>query len=339
MRTLAVALASIGLAACIETTLNEQPDLDDPDAGDTDDGGVSGDVDPWPPGTPLGGVRGTICETAERGLRGVQVLIEHEYGVASAFTNDDGDYVLTDVPAGEWVLVAIGDDYFAQIPVLVPENEVAEIVHPECDAVCDIPVPCVGLAEAIDRGGARLRFDDMLYVDNVSDDLDICMDPWMVAFSQASQDLVFGQAPPVRIGLGQAASYPYSVDVYGGLGERAWWCVERWQYIAPSTTYTYDGSLAPDRLMDLIVDRTDLNLNMVEDHVDAFDGQLQTQHNIWNTEAEHPIFLVGRERSLIRLAGPGSRPRVTVRVRNLGQVAGTARITEVIPPGFIVGGI
>ncbi len=87
MRTLAVALASIGLAACIETTLNEQPDLDDPDAGDTDDGGVSGDVDPWPPGTPLGGVRGTICETAERGLRGVQVLIEHEYGVASATTS------------------------------------------------------------------------------------------------------------------------------------------------------------------------------------------------------------------------------------------------------------
>jgi hypothetical protein len=332
----------IAMASCIDYTVTPQPPIDDPEVRDPGGGGANGDIDPWPEGTPVGGVFGTLCETAESGLAGVEMLIEHRWGVARTFTNADGYYRLENVPAGTYTLVAIGDDYFAQLSVLVPPNEIVELSHAECTAICDFPIPCVGLAEAVDRRAARLRFQDGLVVQNTSSDIDICIDDWMVALSDTSQDVLFGQGEPVHIAPGRSQLYPYSVDVYGNLGDFAnfaWWCVERFQYIAGGSSYEYNGSLRPSRLFDLVHDRTDINRNGVEDHADVVDGQLQTQHNIWNTEAEHPIFLVGRERSLVRLTGPGSRPTLRVQVQNLGQVAGTARVTEIVPRGFLVSGV
>lgn len=336
MRTLMATLASLSLLGCIDYELTPDPEGELPSDEPDDRAEPRGDEDPLPPGTPTGGLHGRICATADQGLAGVQVMLEHEHGVSRTLTNASGEYHLADVPAGNYTLVIESPDYAAQIPVLVSPNEDVELSHPECDDMCEIPVPCVGLAEALDRQGAQLRFGQSMELHNLSSDLDICIDEWMVAFSDDSQDMVFGTAEPAYVAPRRSQSFPYSVDVFGGLGDAAWWCVERWQSTAPGSDYTYNGSLRPNRLMDLVVDRTDYNRSGIEDHVDVFDGQLQTQHNLWNTIAEHPVLLVGRERSLVRLAGPGSRPTLRVQVRNLGQQPGVGQVVERVPPGFTV---
>ena len=49
------------------------------------------------------------------------------------------------------------------------------------------------------------------------------------------------------------------------------------------------GSLAPEILLAYIRDRTDVNYNGVEDHTDYINvggrDRIQTQSNVWNTEA------------------------------------------------------
>lgn len=341
MNNLVRALPLVLVVGCIEYDLTADVEHDDPEASEPPPGGAEGSDTPWPTDTPLGGLRGKICHGLDEGIAGIQVLVEHEWGVARTVTDEEGNYLLDNIPAGEHTLVAAGAEYFFQDRVLVSPNEIVEISHPECIADCDIPIPCIGLAEAMDRGAASIQYQASMgvgavVVRNLSDDLNICIEDWMVAFSPESQDVMFGPRRSQHLPPWDSASFPYAVDVFGGVGQNAWWCVERWQYTQSGSYYTYNGSLRPSRLMSLVVDRTDLNGSGIEDHVDTVDGQIQTQHNIWNEEAAHPIFLVGRKSSLVQLSGPSQRRPIELQVRNLGQRWGTGRVQEIIPPGFNV---
>jgi hypothetical protein len=309
----------------------QSPDVDQdtlPDSGTDQESNIPDDV-------MKGGVQGTICETADSGMAGVQILVEHEWGVAQTITDDTGYYEILDLPVGDHVLIATSIDYFDQISVHVSANEVVQMLSDECNADCDISVPCVGLAEAIDRDGAIVSLNDQgIVIKNTSVDLQICLDEWIVVLSDESQDAGVGQIPMVHLTPGKSHTYGYAIDIYDDKGDEAWWCLERWQYTAPGSAYSYNGSLMPRPIHNFVKDRTDTNVNTIEDHVDVGELALQTQHNLWNTEAENPVVLVGRQRSLVELVGESMRRQVVIQVRNLGQQPGTASVTEVIPPGY-----
>ena len=182
------AIIAIALLGCSDYELNPDDPSEDEVPEDTDPGKQDGDTE-LPDGVAYGGVQGAICADSESGWEGLDVLVEHEHGVARTTTDADGFFQLTELPVGEHVLVATGPDYLQQIPILISENEVISLQSDECDADCDIPVPCVGLAEAIDRDAAWIMLvDEGIEVANTSDDLDIC-----IRQQEIDRDLLLGQ--------------------------------------------------------------------------------------------------------------------------------------------------
>ena len=329
-------MAALLSAACVGYGLSGDPDGSAPRADLGPDPGAGHDPD----ASEAGGVRGQWCPEVDPGGHGIEVVIEHDRGVARTLTDADGRYALTGVPPGRHVLVAVGEALAAQIPVVIPPGEVVELTHPECQDRCEIDVPCVGLAEAIDRGGVDLTYRNDLGAQSIelhnrTSDLDICLDEWMVFFGAATQDALVGPAGATVVPPGARLKFPYGRDVFGDDGDRAWWCIERSQPLVAGSPFTHRGEREPSGLMRLIVDRTDLNHNGIEDHVDVVDSTLQTQHNVWSAQANHPVLVVGRERTVIRIVGPGHRPQVRLLVRNIGQRRGSGVVTEVVPEGFV----
>jgi hypothetical protein len=332
---LRTALLCIVLAGCSDYGVTPRvADIAEPTLPGDDEGGVDVEI---PDNVATGGVEGVICATEFGGLAGAVVLVEHEWGVAQTATDDEGRFGLYGLPAGEHVLVVIGAEYRTTMHVVVPPFDVAHVRTEDCGDPCDVPVPCVGLAEAMDRGAADITYDfGNIEIRNTSDDLEICLTEWLVVISDTSQDAAVGQEPYVRLGPGQSHLFPYSTDVYGGMGDEAWWCVERTQRTLAGAAYEYNGSLLPDLLFDYVHDRTDVNRSGLEDHAEAVEDGIQAQVNIWDTEIANPVVLVGREQSLIRLSESKPDKRVVVQVRNLGQRRGSTRVVEVVPPGFAV---
>lgn len=325
---------------CSETQFNfpieeEAPVEEEPNT-------VTPKSDPIPEGVPIGGVNGTICAEPEKGLEGAIVFVEHEFGVAQTATDEEGYFELEALPAGRHVLVVRHAIYNIQIIVDVPQNEVATVMSDECVDDCGIPVPCLGLAEAVDRGVVSIRAieDGEVEIRNTGEDYDVCLEEWVIVRSPGSQDAILGQEPRVVLRPGQVQRIGYAVDVFGDVGDEAWWCVEERQMIASGVRYVYNGSLAPDLLFNWVRDRTDANFNGREDHAEITpQNRIQSQENIWTAEEQHPIFLVGRARSLHRFEDPLDTEVVNVEVINLGQVAGSTQVYEIIPEGFSVSSV
>ncbi|MFK7927862.1 MAG: carboxypeptidase regulatory-like domain-containing protein [Myxococcota bacterium] len=340
MRTSLLLILCLG---CSETSVTPVPVVPDDDT--SEDVVVTPKPDPIPDGVPRGGVKGLICLDKDSPVPGARVALEHEWGVAEANTDAEGNFSLENLPVGSYVLIVQTPEYSDQIPVEVPPNEYSWVETTDCLINCDIPVPCVGLAEAFDRGGAAVYYNEAgaIEVINTSEDLEICMDDWMVVFSETSQDATFGQRDPVRVGPGASTEAGYAHDVYkpeGADENQAWWCVEREQYTQAGSEYTYNGSLTPDLLYELIRYRTDVNSSLIEDHEEIVEGQyIQSQMNVWNTEIQSAIILVGRQRSLVQLRRPDSVATIVVEATNLGQKAGRAVVSEDVPAGFDVFGV
>lgn len=327
----------LALFGCSETGVS--PDVAPSPEPEVTEPTVEPDVDVIPPEIVRGGVQGRLCLDKQTGLAGVRVAVEHEWGVAETATAVDGSFSLENLPAGNYVLVATADGYSEQIPVEIPPNEFAWVEVEDCYIDCDVPVPCIGLAEAVDRDAVTITMNDAGDFDiyNTSDDLRICMDEWVAVFSPFSQDAILGQEPRVQIGPGESTFIDYGLDVFGTEETEAWWCIERFQYTAAGAEYTYNGSLAPTVLMDDVVQRTDKNDSLVEDHAEIVEGAyIQTQMNLWDSEIDHSIVLVGRQRSLVRLRKPESTATVIVEATNLGQKPTTTSVTETVPPSFRV---
>lgn len=331
-------LSFTALSACSETALRPDPEPTvDPREEEDPSGGTR--IDPVPEGIPVGGVQGTICNQPEVGLEGARVLVEHPWGVAQTVTNEEGYFSMEGLPAGKHVLVVTHAEYNTQLVIEVPRNETSTVLDDECVDDCGVPVPCLGLAEAVDRGAVSLMAgpSGTVYIENTSSRFDICLDEWVVMKSLGSQDAIIGQEPSVVLEPGDLHIIDYAVDVFGDMGDEAWWCVEEKQVIAEGVRYTYNGSLAPDILWNYIHDRTDTNYNGTEDHADVnFDNRIQTQTNVWSTQNWHPIVLVGRSRSLARLETPDSSATIRIDASNLGHLPTQTYVYEVVPPGFVV---
>ncbi len=99
---------------------------------DTGDTGVEPD-DGIPDDVPVGGVQGRICAPNENVyVAGAKAAIEHEYGLSQTFTDADGYFTLTNVPAGDRMLVVEKGSFHVQIPVYIPQNEIVELAEEEC---------------------------------------------------------------------------------------------------------------------------------------------------------------------------------------------------------------
>jgi hypothetical protein len=330
-------LLVVPLGGCMEPTLTSRPDqVDEPDAEVPEDPGV--DV-VLPPGTPVGGVRGRFCEAVDQPLVGAFVQIEHEFGVHKTTTNAEGWFELTGVPVGRHVVVVTHNRLQEIASVDVPEGSFAEVQGERCEDPCEFSAPCVGLAEAVDRGRARIWYTGMgdVRIENLSATNGICLDPWMVFFSVESQDAMVGLDPGMKLMPGEFHDFPYAVDVYGGEGREAWWCVEREQMTQGGAEYQYNGSLAPYMLMRWVEDRTDEDFDTIEDHLDwDEEGQVQTQRNVWRDESEQPIVLIGRDHNVVRLLHKDDRQEVILQAKNLGRQPATAEVYERVPAGFVV---
>lgn len=335
---LAGPICLLGLLGCSEYGVSPEPPQVDPIVEEEEPGGGVRS-DPIPESVPVGGVQGTICNQPEQGLRGAVVMVEHAWGLAQTSTDEEGYFKLDALPAGRHVLVVRHPGYNTQIVVDVPRNEVATVLSDDCVDDCGVPVPCLGLAEAVDRGAVLIMAgpDGTVEIQNTSPRHSICLQEWAVIKSLGSQDAIVGQDPGLRLEPGDVHVFDYAVDVFGDKGREAWWCVEEQQVIADGVRYAYNGSLAPDMLWDWIHDRTDSNYNNVEDHEDVnFERRIQTQVNVWSTQDWHPIVLVGRTRSLVRLEHADDTAQVVVEASNLGQLPTEADVFEVVPPGFQV---
>ena len=112
----------------------------------------------------------------------------------------------------------------------------------------------------------------------------------------------------------------------------SWWCVEQTQVTQYSTNFDFTGEQMPGPLAHFAVDQTDEDGDGVEDHVDYEGGYYQTNLNIWEFEATHPVFSVGRTTNYIELLEGESQP-VELTVTNMGRAVGRAVVTEVVPHG------
>ena len=330
MRNVALVLL---LAGCSEYGVTPNASLVEPDV----DQPQVDPPDPIPEHVATGGVQGMICEHEFSGLAGAEISVEHEWGVAKTATNAAGEFELLGLPVGQHVLVVVSPEYRTTIQVDIPAYDITQVRTRECGDPCDVPVPCVGLAEALDRDAAEIEyFGGNIEVTNISADLEICLAAWIVVLSDTSQDAAVGQEPMARIRPGGTHTFPYAVDVFGGEGDEAWWCVERSQSTLSGAPYTYNGSLLPQVVYNWVADRTDANRNGAEDHSEYGEDGIISQENIWNTEIDNPIVMVGREHTLVRLSDSRPEQTVVVQAWNLGQRSGSATVTEIVPPGFAV---
>ncbi len=168
--------------------------------------------------------------------------------------------------------------------------------------VCPQPIGEVSLAEAVDRGWARLGYDGGMFIDNEGP-VSISMDGWFVFFSEASQDAIggsgdyaFGHDDQGAQGLSIPPGGEWAMDYAAETGP-AWWCIEESQITQISMDHRFNGAEAPPKLLQYVFYDTDENGNEIEDH-DEFpdEGGLasQAQHNLWDTLDAGAIFVVGR---------------------------------------------
>lgn len=196
------------------------------------------------------------------------------------------------------------------------------------------PEACIELAEAHDRGFATIQYGSWgLEVENIGP-YAICFEAWYTFLSETSQDAIAGTTGASEIEAGSGVTLPYGD---WGTDTEAWWCVEHNQYTNTGSGYSFNGARAPELPGEWAQSASDEDADAAEDHTDTHpeDGLPQTQHNVWDYIAESPVFVVGRSMNWFEVRG-GQTVDVTLEVTNLGRVAGEARVTERVPPGWVV---
>ena len=210
----------------------------------------------------------------------------------------------------------------------------------EPESSCPQPVAPISLAEAWNRGFADIWFDNTLKVAN-DGPYPVRIDDWHIYFAEGSQDAAAGHTdfPHGEPGGDTSTLILPPGEVwemaYTGSDGPAWWCIERTQRTAPTSNFHFNGAEVPDILKDFILFETDEDGNGVEDHTEVPPREPsvpQTQHNLWDTIAAGPVFVVGRVPNYLELQ-PGQSEELTIEVVNLGRGAGSMVVTETLPAG------
>lgn len=110
--------------------------VDPPDEPDTDTEtwhDSEADTDPVPDDVLTGGIMGRICApNGWRYINDAKVSIEHPWGVAVTYTDEEGFFILDGIPAGEHVVIVQKGSFMTQFSVLISPNEVLELASEEC---------------------------------------------------------------------------------------------------------------------------------------------------------------------------------------------------------------
>ncbi len=202
---------------------------------------------------------------------------------------------------------------------------------PEAEYDACEPTACIELAEATDRGFATISFGMYYLKITNTGPYPVCFEDWYIFTSENSQDALAGVPGSQEIPPSDFLPLPYGVY---GTAVDTWWCIEEDQLTTMGGDYDYDGARAPDRLFAYANDRTDADGDVREDHTDyEGDGLARTQHNVWDYVDSDVVFIVGREMNWFDVSETRSAT-VGVRVTNIGREAGTAYVTETLPPGW-----
>ena len=195
---------------------------------------------------------------------------------------------------------------------------------------CPLPTECVQLAEGVDRGDVDIKINGMgaMVIDNRAE-YSVCLDGWYTFTGVGTQDAIGGVSSLKELAPGRTASLWYGRWQSDPV---TWWCIEEDQYTKANSAYTFNGSDAPDLAESYALDSHDVNQNGVEDHDEGDEYGMQSQHDIWNYLDESPVIIVGRSINYMQMERDETAS-VVVEVRNLGRVAGTARITETVGSG------
>lgn len=219
------------------------------------------------------------------------------------------------------------EDSVAESVVLPTEDENDDI------GICE-PEVCIELAEATDRGFASVEYGFVNLTIENHGPYPICFESWYTFFSRSSQDAVAGTTGSGEIEPGESVGLPYGE---WGTDQTSWWCIEHNQSTSAEAAYDFNGARAPSLTGPWAQSASDEDGDGAEDHTDAHpdDALPQTQHNTWDYIAGSPVFVVGREMNWFEVR-KGQTVTVTLQVTNIGRVAGEARVTERVPPGWVV---
>jgi hypothetical protein len=180
-------------------------------------------------------------------------------------SKEAGAVVDTDEEA-EWEVPGAEDD--------APRgNGVTAVLEAEED-LCPLPADCIGMAEAMNRDLARIRYDDTLQVHNQSPsggrgEVGICHEPWYAYISNSSQDSFAGVATwgegPWETEIAPGHTWEFAYSATDGV---AWWCMERSQYTTAADDFWFIGAQAPPPLRYYADSYTDVDDDGEEDHRD-----------------------------------------------------------------------
>lgn len=189
----------------------------------------------------------------------------------------------------------------------------------------EYPPPCLGLAEAWDRGMLDIEMDGQMDIvlTNRSDDFELCVDQWYVYLSSGTQDAGAGDPyfdpgaeypmGTIRFGPGESVEF-----LYGLVDDWAWWCIEEQQVTQRTEVYEFSGARVPPVLLE-----------------EMLDGD---QEGVWAWIYDNPAVLVGRNTHWLNLESTAPAGAVELEVRNLGRQDGVAWIEEHVPAGYAASG-
>ncbi len=160
---------------------------------------VAGSIDIIP-----GSLSGCICNDGVGWVEGASVSVLHEEGTVTATTDDDGCFLMEQVPSGARTVEVTGADYSETIPLDVLARQHNSVGPEECDSPSGHIVGCACDIEAyawVAGGEARVETDEVGTITTVTD-ANGC---WVL------EDVPVGEHTVTVTGDGFSESYPVSV--------------------------------------------------------------------------------------------------------------------------------
>ncbi|MEL6343985.1 MAG: hypothetical protein AAFV53_12775 [Myxococcota bacterium] len=196
--------------------------------------------------------------------------------------------------------------------------------------VGDLQPPCLGLAEARDRGILDI-YDPfggniiLVNQDRGEDAHNICIDRWYIYLTEESQDAAAGDPfydPGAEYPLGSIVLEPgeqLSLN-YAELSQPTWWCVEETQVTRATDSFLFLGARVPPPLLD----------EMLNDNEPLSDVR---QANIWGYQTLNPTPIVGRYTHYVEVSSTQSAT-VELTTLNMGSRDVVTTVVEQVPAEF-----
>ena len=211
---------------------------------------------------------------------------------------------------------------------------------------CELPDDCVGLSEAFARDWIVIDTPSVnsttISVHNLGT-AEVCFDEHLVWLSDPTQSVVTpiktATEAKVKIAAGgkvdlRYAPWTFPNGVYQPyLYQPPWWCIEEGQLATSNTFFGYYGEQAPPMIAYYIDEKTNVDGDWKEDHVD-WAGPYGTQsfYNIWAYQKSHSVLTAGK---IAGAAGPGT-VAVALISHNIGALPGNGVLADTIPAGYWV---